>query len=182
MKVMKSALFGATRAIPIVMAADGHPAALGLSGRMSRPTHNVTGFTISNLSLAAKRLELLHGTLPGLRKVAYLWVPGNPLAALFELVRDVNRRIEARSLSTADATQALAALRDLDRVLGVLADAADDLPTDLQRRPDERVAARAARDWAASDRLRDTLAERGIAVEDTRDGQRWRRLVEAGHG
>ena len=45
---------------------------------------------------------------------------------------------------------------------------------------DERVAARAARDWAASDRLRDELAARGIAVEDTRDGQRWRRLVEAG--
>ena len=36
-----------------------------------------------------------------------------------------------------------------------------------------------ARDWAASDRLREsTLAERGILVEDTRDGQRWRRAVE----
>jgi putative ABC transport system substrate-binding protein len=78
------ALFAATRDIPIVMTAVGDPVALGLSGSMSRPTHNVTGFTISNLSLAAKRLELLHGTLPGLRKVAYLWVPENPLAALFE--------------------------------------------------------------------------------------------------
>ena len=102
------------------------------------------------------------------------------LAALFEFVRDLNRRIESRSLSTADASRALDALRDLDRVLGVLPDAAEDLPEDLQRLLDERVAARAARDWAASDRLRDTLAEHGISVEDTRDGQRWRRLVEAG--
>jgi cysteinyl-tRNA synthetase len=39
-----------------------------------------------------------------------------------------------------------------------------------------------ARDWAASDRLRDELLARGIAVEDTRDGQRWRRLVEVGRG
>ena len=45
-----------------------------------------------------------------------------------------------------------------------------------------RAAARAARDWAGSDRLRDELAARGIAVEDTRDGQRWRRLEAVGRG
>ena len=45
------------------------------------------------------------------------------LAALFDCVRDLNRRIEARSLSTADAERALALLRDLDGVLGVLPDA-----------------------------------------------------------
>ena len=38
------------------------------------------------------------------------------------------------------------------------------------------------RDWAASDRLRDELANLGIAVEDTRDGQRWRRGAELTHG
>jgi cysteinyl-tRNA synthetase len=37
-----------------------------------------------------------------------------------------------------------------------------------------RVAARAARDFAASDRLRDELAALGVLVEDSRDGQRWR--------
>ena len=42
---------------------------------------------------------------------------------------------------------------------------------------DERAAARAARDWAASDRLRDELLSRGVTVEDTRDGQRWRLVV-----
>ena len=104
------------------------------------------------------------------------------LAALFDLVRDLNRRIDARALSTADAGQAIVLLRDLDRVLGVLPAADDDLPDDVRRLLDERLAARAARDWAASDRIRDELSERGIAVEDTRDGQRWRRLVEAGRG
>ena len=42
------------------------------------------------------------------------------LGALFELVRDLNRRIDARSMSTADARRAAAALRDLDRVLAVM--------------------------------------------------------------
>ena len=104
------------------------------------------------------------------------------LAALFELVRDLNRRIEARSLSTTDAGRALALLRELDTVLGVLPDVVEELPAELQSMLEERAAARAARDWAASDRLRDELAARGVAVEDTRDGQRWRRIAEAARG
>jgi cysteinyl-tRNA synthetase len=99
------------------------------------------------------------------------------LAALFDLVRDLNRRVAERSLSTADAGLALRALRDLDTVLGVLPDGEDALPAELSALLDARAAARAARDWAASDRLRDELASRGILVEDTRDGQRWRRAA-----
>jgi cysteinyl-tRNA synthetase len=104
------------------------------------------------------------------------------LAALFDLVRELNRRIEARSISTDDAARALALVRDLDQVLAVLPDADDDLAPELRSMLDERSAARTARDWAASDRLRDELLARGIAVEDTRDGQRWRRLVEVARG
>jgi cysteinyl-tRNA synthetase len=104
------------------------------------------------------------------------------LGAIFDLVRDLNRRIDARSLSTADAGRATAWLRTTDRVLGILPDESGELEADLAALLAERIAARAARDWAASDRLRDELAARGIAVEDTRDGQRWRRLVEAGRG
>jgi cysteinyl-tRNA synthetase len=99
------------------------------------------------------------------------------LAAVFELVRDVNRRIASRTISTADAARALGALRDLDRVLGVLPDTREfALDAGLTELLDLRAAARAARDWAASDRLRDELASRGLAVEDSRDGQRWRRV------
>jgi cysteinyl-tRNA synthetase len=99
------------------------------------------------------------------------------LAAVFELVREVNRRIATRSLSTADAARALDALRDLDRVLGLLPAAAEPaLAADLVELLDRRAAARGSRDWAASDRLREELAARGIAVEDSRDGQRWRRV------
>jgi cysteinyl-tRNA synthetase len=97
------------------------------------------------------------------------------LAGLFDLVRELNRRIDARRLSSADAERALDALRDLDRIFGLLPDA-DEADADIGALLDAREAARAARDWAESDRLRDELATRGIAVEDTRDGQRWRRL------
>jgi cysteinyl-tRNA synthetase len=102
------------------------------------------------------------------------------LGALFDGVRELNRRIDARSLSTADAARAAEAIRALDAVLGVTAPAEAALDPNLQALLDERAAARAARDWAASDRLRDELLERGVAVEDTRDGQRWRLVVTAG--
>ncbi|MCI0346396.1 MAG: cysteine--tRNA ligase, partial [Chloroflexi bacterium] len=89
------------------------------------------------------------------------------LGALFDLVREVNRRIVDRALSKADASRTMAFLRDLDRVLGVLPDEAA-LDEELQAMVDARAAARAAGDWEASDRLRTELAERGVAVEDTR--------------
>jgi cysteinyl-tRNA synthetase len=104
------------------------------------------------------------------------------LAALFDLTRDLNRRIEARSMSSADAARALTLLRDLDLVLGVLDDPSEELSADLIALLEERAAARAARDWVASDRLRDELAARGLAVEDTRDGQRYRRIAETARG
>jgi cysteinyl-tRNA synthetase len=104
------------------------------------------------------------------------------LAVVFDLVRDLNRRLERRSLSTGDAGRALAALRDLDRVLAILPDETEALEPAVAALLDERAAARAARDFAASDRLRDELAAHGVTVEDTRDGQRWRRSVEVGRG
>ena len=97
------------------------------------------------------------------------------LAAVFDLVRDLNRRVAERTLSTADAARALAALRDIDAVLGLLPDPVDALPADLAALLEARAAARTSRDWATADRLRDELAVAGVLVEDSRDGQRWRR-------
>jgi cysteinyl-tRNA synthetase len=104
------------------------------------------------------------------------------LAAVFDLVRDLNRRIDARILSTTDAARALAVIHSFDEVLGVLPAVDEDLDEESRRMLDDRATARTNRDWAASDRLRDELAGRGIAVEDTRDGQRWRRQLETARG
>jgi cysteinyl-tRNA synthetase len=97
------------------------------------------------------------------------------LAATFELVRELNSRVAARVLSRADALRAAAALRELDAVLGVLEESSQELDPELESLLQDRVEARAARDWRRSDELRDRLAAAGITVEDTPDGQRWRR-------
>ena len=98
------------------------------------------------------------------------------LAAAFDLVRELNSRMAGRALSSADARRALDALAELDAVLGLIEDEAEtELPGEVASMLEERVAARAARDWARSDELRDALSVAGIVVEDTPDGQRWRR-------
>jgi cysteinyl-tRNA synthetase len=65
-----------------------------------------------------------------------------------------------------------------DHVLGLdlvrdVGKAGPSLPEGARALLDERAAARAAKDWAASDRLRDDLAARGVAVRDTAAGQEW---------
>ena len=105
------------------------------------------------------------------------------LGAAFELVRDLNRRLADRTLSTADAQRAAAGLRDLDRVLGVMEPdegaGREMSSTEVAALLEERVGARAAKDWVRSDSLRDALARLGVVVEDTRDGQRWKRMEES---
>jgi putative ABC transport system substrate-binding protein len=76
------ALVQATRDIPIVMTVVGDPVTTGLSTSLSRPTGNVTGFTLSSASLAAKRLEMLSEIVPGLRRVAYM-TPDSPMSGAF---------------------------------------------------------------------------------------------------
>ena len=97
------------------------------------------------------------------------------LAATFDLVRELNSRVATRSLSSADARRAAAAIRELDTVLGILEEAGQELREDLAALLEARVVARRARDWRRSDELRDALAAAGIVVEDTPDGQRWRK-------
>jgi putative tryptophan/tyrosine transport system substrate-binding protein len=83
-EVAADVLAKATHDIPIVITVMADPIASGLSSSMSRPTRNVTGFTISSLTLSAKRLELLHELIPDLRRVAYLTTPVGPAYDAFE--------------------------------------------------------------------------------------------------
>ncbi|HTY68024.1 MAG TPA: ABC transporter substrate-binding protein [Alphaproteobacteria bacterium] len=75
-------LVEATHDIPIVVTAVADPVDTGLTGSLSRPTRNVTGFTISSTSLATKRLDMLRQLVPGLHKVGWLWSASRVMSAL----------------------------------------------------------------------------------------------------
>jgi cysteinyl-tRNA synthetase len=102
------------------------------------------------------------------------------LAALFAFVKEVNVAIEGGRLVAGDRTRIEEALAEADQVLGVLDAAAwEDTAAaelgEIGRLVDEREQARRRRDFPAADRLRTELTARGIVVEDTPNGPRWKR-------
>jgi cysteinyl-tRNA synthetase len=111
------------------------------------------------------------------------------LAAVFDLVRDVNVAMDRGEVRQVDAEAVRAALESFDVIFAVLRDddaeklralgfGQGDAPppeAEVEALVAERQAARKRRDFTASDRIRDQLAERGIVLEDTRDGAvRWK--------
>jgi putative ABC transport system substrate-binding protein len=62
----------ATPVIPIVFAAAGDPVGTGVVASLARPGGNVTGLSIQQTDIAAKRLELLREVVPGLRRLTIL--------------------------------------------------------------------------------------------------------------
>ena len=96
------------------------------------------------------------------------------LGALFTLIRDANTAIDAGRISAGDAAGIKAALMKIDPVLDIFP-ARDDLDAAVEQLIAARNAARKARNFAESDRIRDVLLSRGILLEDTPGGTRWRR-------
>ncbi|HEX6939362.1 MAG TPA: cysteine--tRNA ligase [Longimicrobiales bacterium] len=104
------------------------------------------------------------------------------LAALFNFIRESNATLDRLpAVAPADLLAARHALERIDDVLGILplahaATAVDrELADRVERLLAERQAARARRDFAAADAIRDELARAGIIIEDTPQGPRWKR-------
>jgi len=97
------------------------------------------------------------------------------LGALFTLIRDANVAIDAGRISPGDAAGIKAAILKTDPVLDILPRREADLDAGIEALIAARNAARKARNFPESDRLRDELLSRGILLEDTPGGTRWRR-------
>ena len=100
------------------------------------------------------------------------------MAALFTFITDANRELDVGGDDEAALERARAAFRLMDSVLDLVPE--QTLDDDLSAWADERLAARRAarerRDFAASDAIRDEMLARGILIEDTPHGTRWRKL------
>jgi cysteinyl-tRNA synthetase len=93
---------------------------------------------------------------------------------VFELVREANAALDAGLVGPAAREALLALLADVDAHLDVLREERVSLDEAVERLIAEREEARRTRDFATADRIRDELRERGIVLEDSRDGVRWK--------
>ncbi len=96
--------------------------------------------------------------------------------AVFEWVRETNRRIAEHSLSATDSAGALAAWDRIDSVLGIGTPAEAEAPAEIIALLEARQAARKAKDFKKSDAIRDELKAKGWAIEDTPKGPRLKRI------
>lgn len=94
------------------------------------------------------------------------------LAALFDLLREVNSLIDHKKVGEQDAVKALDVLKKMNTVLGVLSFEVQEAPQALQDLLQERMAARQSKNWALSDQIRDQIHAAGWMIEDTPQGAR----------
>jgi len=100
------------------------------------------------------------------------------LAALFEYVRDANSAMDSGDFRAANAAGALTFLREFDDIFQVLAPTTqgDEISdAEVEAKIAERNDAKKRRDFARSDQIRQELLDRGIILEDTKGGVRWKR-------
>ena len=99
------------------------------------------------------------------------------MAALFTFITDANRELDGGGSDVAALERARAAFRLMDGVLDLVPEQEtnDELAAWVEERIEARRLARERRDFGAADAVRVELTAKGVLIEDTAQGTRWRR-------
>ncbi|EJP6474123.1 cysteine--tRNA ligase [Clostridium botulinum] len=98
------------------------------------------------------------------------------ISVIFDLIRDINTNVTIES-SKALVEYALDLIKELGNPLGILQKSTKaNLEEEIEKLIEERQKARKEKNWALADKIRDDLKERGIVLEDTPQGVRWKQI------
>ncbi|MBM7634689.1 cysteine--tRNA ligase [Geomicrobium sediminis] len=101
----------------------------------------------------------------------------NAITNVFEFVREGNRYLQEPNTSKRVLELMVTTLKEWGTVLGVsFVPEAELLDDEIETLIEQRIQARSERNFQESDRIRDDLKERGILLEDTAQGTRWKRV------
>jgi cysteinyl-tRNA synthetase len=96
--------------------------------------------------------------------------------AVFEWIREVNRRLAEHSLSPTAAETALIEWNKVDSVLGIGAKSETEIPAEILALAEARIAAKQAKNFKRSDQIRDELKSKGWVVEDSPKGFKLKKI------
>jgi hypothetical protein len=98
------------------------------------------------------------------------------IGLVFELIREANAALDGERVGERCRQALLQLIDDVDAHLDVVRADEPGLAEEVERLIADREAARKARDFGSADRIREELRQKGIALEDSKDGVRWRRV------
>lgn len=98
------------------------------------------------------------------------------LSSVFEFIKNIYKKMETNEILEGNVRELKKLIYTWNNVLAVLPDERDvQLPPEALKKIKERNKARAEKNFALADKLRDELLQEGIILEDTKDGVRWKR-------
>jgi cysteinyl-tRNA synthetase len=97
------------------------------------------------------------------------------VSALFELIKWANTNLNENSLKNV-VQYAYSTLMELTNILGILSKKDEMLDNDITELIEKRTEARRNKDFKLADKIRDELKEKGIILEDTSEGVKWKRV------
>ena len=98
------------------------------------------------------------------------------LAHIFEFVKEVNIFMMENKIGKNDAKKIIKFMHDIDKVLGILEEKEEKLSSEFKKLIEEREKSRKERNFAKADKIREQLKQKGIILEDTKEGVRWKRV------
>ncbi len=97
------------------------------------------------------------------------------LAAMFELVYEINKLADSKNVFAQDIPAIEAAIRKMDQVLGIAVFPETSISADIEGWIEKRNEARRRKDFREADEIRATLLKQGIILEDSPAGTRWKK-------
>lgn len=166
---------GATKTIPIVMAAIADPVVSGFIANLSHPGANITGSTFFGKEILVKRLELLKEAAPALRRVAFLkdkTVPRDYLTAIENAARAMKIVLESFDLANPDALEGAVAAMGKKRIEGIVV-----METPMLISVGERIGAAAIKHQIAAIGFKEIVQGGGLMAYGADIAAMWRRAA-----